>query len=197
MELIVFVLGIISLFLIRHYVLHPLLYRGVQIEGGMSFNRPFLIELCLTIFWASCSLWFCYMEYQLIMEVGLWNAEVLAMLMPIMLTFAYALSQWFDRNSEIQILHNKIQVLGVHLKEPQIIENIQAVYFSQVRSIRLTLSDNATDWAIVVIKENDDEEVINVQGISLGMYRYAIQKALKTHYKVLTKEEVKERKKDA
>ena len=143
MELIVFVLGIISLFLLRHYVLHPLLYRGVKIEGGMSFNRPFLIELCLTIFWISVSLWLCHMEYQLIMEMGLWNTTVFVMLVPIMLTSLYALSEWFERNCEIQILNNKIQVLGRHLQEPLIVENIQAVYFSHVRSIRFTLSDNA------------------------------------------------------
>ena len=58
------------------------------------------------------------------MEMGLWNTTVHALLIPIVLAFGYAFSEWFDRNCEI--LRNKIPVLGRYLKEPQIMANIPA-----------------------------------------------------------------------
>ena len=108
MEIILFIGGIISFFLIRNYILYPFFYRGTKIEGGMSFNRPFVIELSIVIFWCAVFLWLCYETFQIITEEGFWNGSVLSMGFPILFSFFYGFMVWWNKDCEIHILHDKI-----------------------------------------------------------------------------------------
>ena len=189
MEFIVLLLGYTITRICINFWIIPKIYTGQSYEQGRAFNKPNWIELLESLFWLLAALF----QFYLIYIVG-WNWEAL---LGLIFIFLFGII-WLSRSMEIYEFQNsEIRLLpdSIHYRKKNdpwvVLENIESIYFVRVQSSKLSLYNNATDFAMVVQCSEKEPMTINIEGMYLGCYQHAIQVWVKKFYPVVPPPSVK------